>query len=94
MGRVVSRRWGFGVGRGERQGEGRAGKLQSDAVKRQSGNERNEVGKLTCVGLSGARGTIVRSKFGRCASQAFFPRCPALCLSGENAQTAADWSLS
>jgi hypothetical protein len=40
--------------------------------------KRNEVGKLTCVGLSGARGTIVRSKFGRCASQAFFPRCPAL----------------
>jgi hypothetical protein len=31
---------GFGVRRGERQGgEGRAGKLQSDAVKRQTGNE-------------------------------------------------------
>jgi hypothetical protein len=31
---------GFGVRRGERQGgEGHAGKLQSDAVKRQTGNE-------------------------------------------------------
>ena len=41
-GMVVSRRWGFGVRGCERQGEVRAGKLQSSAVKKQSGSEEDE----------------------------------------------------
>lgn len=94
-GRVVLRRWGLWCKmRGEKGRFAQANCKRVGWRDNHTVNKRGEVGKLTfCwVFKPGARGTIVHSKFGRCASRAFHVVLlfPCLAYAREKAQTVAD----